>query len=59
MAFHAIITCKIDDNLWGISEFIASLGNVSKADRNSAIVEFLQEDITALIDNAEWEIKEW
>lgn len=59
MTYHVIITCEIDDQSWGLTEFVKSLGNVSISDRDNAIVELLQEDIIALIDNAEWEIKEW
>jgi hypothetical protein len=51
------ITATPLDSLWGFSDLIGDR-NINDPDVKEEIIELLHEDIPALLEAAEWEIKE-
>jgi len=50
-----VIVEKELEKHWGIEDFIEALGpEISKEDKEEALIEFLMEDICAILENAKW-----
>jgi hypothetical protein len=57
MNIIVIITVKPLDSLWGFSDLIGDR-NINDLGVKEEMIELLHEDIPALLESAEWEIKE-